>query len=170
MPDALSGSLNPACFEPRHIGPDATDQRRMLAELGLESLEQLADYGRRFYEPGDRKIVLNFALARGVAVDPTEIRRIYSPEAFMVKLTPVNPTDTAVKNGYETILSGAEPHRAQGLVSTLEDAGFECVISIGDDREIAIGSNCGQAASVVLKQEAQGLLRPRKDGAPASTP
>jgi 23S rRNA (adenine2503-C2)-methyltransferase len=134
------------------------------------SLEQLADYGRTFYEPGDRKVVLNFALARGVAVDPAEIRRIFNPEAFMVKLTPVNPTDTAVKNGYETILSGAEPHKAQGLVWALESAGFECVISIGDDREIAIGSNCGQAASVVLKQEAQGLLRPRNDGAPVSTP
>jgi glycine dehydrogenase len=42
MPDAMTGSLDPACFEPRHIGPDAADQRRMLAELGLESLEQLA--------------------------------------------------------------------------------------------------------------------------------
>jgi glycine dehydrogenase len=42
MPDAMSGSLNPACFEPRHIGPDADAQGRMLAELGLESLEQLA--------------------------------------------------------------------------------------------------------------------------------
>jgi 23S rRNA (adenine2503-C2)-methyltransferase len=134
------------------------------------SLGQLADYGRRFYEPGDRKLVLNFALARGVAVDAAEIRRIFNPETFIVKLTPVNPTDTAVRNGYETILSGAEPDRAGELVSALEAAGFECIISIGDDREIAIGSNCGQAASVVLKKEALGRTGPRKDGLPASTP
>ena len=32
-----------AAFEIRHIGAGATDQRRMLAELGLESLEQLSE-------------------------------------------------------------------------------------------------------------------------------
>ena len=34
--------LRPACFELRHIGPNAADQMAMLAELGLGSLEQLA--------------------------------------------------------------------------------------------------------------------------------
>lgn len=134
------------------------------------SLEQVAEYGRSFYKPGDRKVVLNFALAHGVAADPAEIGRIFDPGTFIIKLTPVNPTDTAERNGYKTVLSEAEPDRAGSLISALEAAGFECVISIGDDREIAIGSNCGQAASVVLKQQALGLLKSRKEGAPASTP
>ena len=117
-------------------------------------LGQLASYGRRFFSQGDRKVVLNFALARGVEVDPGVVSKVFSPDHFMVKLTPVNPTETAIKNGYQTLLSEAGRENVRDLVSALEGFGFECVISIGDEREIEIGSNCGQAASQVFKNEA----------------
>ncbi len=118
-------------------------------------LGQLSNYGRRFFSDGDRKVVLNFALAKGVEVDPGVVSKVFSPDHFMVKLTPVNPTETAIKNGYQTRLSETSRENVRDLVGALEGFGFECVISIGDEREIEIGSNCGQAASQVLKREAE---------------
>ena len=42
-PQAMTGNVPPAPFWARHIGPSPAEQARMLAELGLESLEQLAE-------------------------------------------------------------------------------------------------------------------------------
>ena len=42
-PQAMTGNVPPAPFWARHIGPSSAEQARMLAELGLESLEQLAE-------------------------------------------------------------------------------------------------------------------------------
>jgi 23S rRNA (adenine2503-C2)-methyltransferase len=123
------------------------------------SLGQIAAFGRRFHDDGDRKVVLNFAMAEGVEADPAVIARSFDRERFMVKLTPVNPTESAVRNGYGSVLSASAPDAAAGLVEALESRGFDCIVSIGDEREIAIGSNCGQAASVVLKREAACLDR-----------
>jgi 23S rRNA (adenine2503-C2)-methyltransferase len=121
------------------------------------SLGEIAAFGRRFHDAGDRKVVLNFALARGVEVDPDVIARSFDRDRFMVKLTPVNPTESAVRNGYGSVLSAADPNAAADLVAAIRDRGFDCIVSIGDEREIAIGSNCGQAASVVMKREASRL-------------
>jgi len=134
---------------------NSTDEaaRDLMMPVKKWDLKQVADYGVRFYEEGDRKVVLNFALAKGVEVDPDVIEDRFPREKFIVKLTPVNPTETAVKNGYETILSEACPGNARDLVRAIDQRGFDCVVSIGDGREIEIGSNCGQAASVILKQE-----------------
>ena len=130
------------------------DARDGMMPVAKWSLHEIADYGARWYSRGDRRVVLNFALAEGIEVDPRAIARHFSPQIFMIKLTPVNPTKTALRSGFRTVLSGAAPDRAAGLVGELEGRGFGCVVSIGDDREIAIGSNCGQAASMVLRREA----------------
>ena len=138
---------------------NSTDPRARDALMPVEKwgLREIAAYGRRFHDPGDRKVVLNFALAAGVEADPDVIARSFDPDRFLVKLTPVNPTESAVRNGYGSVLSASAPDAAAGLAAALEGRGFDCIVSIGDDREIAIGSNCGQAASVVLKREAARL-------------
>ena len=107
-------------------------------------LETLARAGRRFHEAGDRKVALNFALASGVPLDPEVLRRHFDPDCFMVKLTPVNPTERARGHGLDTVLSASEPEAARALVARLHDQGFDVVVSIGEEEEIAIGSNCGQ--------------------------
>ena len=119
-------------------------------------LPELARYGSRFFDPGDRKVVLNFALARGLPVDHLVIREYFNPERFMIKVTPVNPTDIAVGNVFETIISAAHPDAADELVEKLGELGFDCVVSIGDEEEIAIGSNCGQAAARLLRARRAG--------------
>ncbi len=121
-------------------------------------MERIARFGEQWYEPQDRKIVLNFALARGVELDPDVLARHFSPHVFMVKLTPVNPTDSSVHNGLETVLSGSCPDSARTIVDSLSRLGFDCVVSIGDEREIAIGSNCGQAATVAMKKQAEAFV------------
>jgi 23S rRNA (adenine2503-C2)-methyltransferase len=108
------------------------------------SLSEISEYGKRFYERGDRKITLNFALVKGIPLDPNKLARIFQPDYFMIKITPVNPTHSAIKAGLKSYIASIEPDRPYEVVRALEKHGFKTLISIGENEENLIGSNCGQ--------------------------
>lgn len=118
--------------------------RRRLMPTPQLPLGEVARLGAAFHQPGDRKVALNFALARGVPVDPDALAATFPADRFMVKLTPVNPTERARSHGLDTVLSAETPEAAARLVERLRGGGFDVVVSIGDPEEIRIGSNCGQ--------------------------
>ena len=127
--------------------------RDQLIPVRKWTFEQMAAYGERFLRPGDRKITLNFALAEGMPVEPEVLLRHFDPERYLVKITPVNPTCQAVRNG---LASYIDPHRPEGraeVADRLVAAGYEVIVSIGDVRENQIGSNCGQYVLKYLKSQ-----------------
>ena len=131
------------------------DERARLMPIRLQNMDWVADYGHRFFQDGDRKPILNFALARHVAFDPDAVISRFDPEKIAVKLTPLNPTQTGQDNGLDTILRTEDSEAIDGHVKRLNDAGFDVVISIGDGREDEIGSNCGQSVRRMRDPEAQ---------------
>lgn len=106
-------------------------------------LDRIGDYGAGFRSAGDRKVTLNFALAKGTPVDPDVLLRWFDPKDFLVKITPINPTHSAVMNG---IVSHVDPGREEAGVEIerLRSAGYDVLLSIGELEENRIGSNCGQ--------------------------
>lgn len=108
------------------------------------SFQQMADYGERFFSPGDRKITLNFALAQGASVDPQVLLRYFAPQKFLVKITPLNPTYRALENRLRSHLDPGMDGSQDRVVSELEAAGYQVIVSIGELEENRIGSNCGQ--------------------------
>lgn len=112
-------------------------------------LERIASFGDGFHDEGDRRITLNFALTRGLPVDPDVIARHFDPEKFAVKLTPLNPTAKAIRNGLASALDPFEPSAGVKLAKAFGDLGFETILSIGELEENRIGSNCGQFVSMM---------------------
>lgn len=145
------------------VNSTAPDVRRQLMPVPHLGLEALATLGETFHRPGDRKIALNFALARGVPVDPERLRAVFDPRCFMVKLTPVNPTERARRAGLDTVLSAEDPEAAHELVARLTGLGFDVVVSIGEADEIQIGSNCGQLVRARPWQEGAKSGAARQD-------
>lgn len=119
---------------------------------------RMAAYGERFFRPGDRKITLNFALAAGAPVDARVLLRHFDPQRYLIKITPVNPTCHAVKNGLFSHIDPLRPETASALADDLHAAGYEVIISIGEVEENRIGSNCGQYVLRYLasKQKIEG--------------
>jgi 23S rRNA (adenine2503-C2)-methyltransferase len=108
------------------------------------SFAQIGEYGERFYNVGDRKITLNFALAQGMPVDPLVLLNFFDPDKFLIKITPLNPTYRARENN---LVSYVDPLRAEQkyeIVEGLQDSGYQVILSIGEMEENYIGSNCGQ--------------------------
>ena len=117
--------------------------RRRLVPVKTWSLDQMAAYGERFVGPGDLKVSLNFAPAKGVPLDPEALREWFDPEKFIVKLTPINPTVSAVSAGLEGVIDPDEPRSGEVIAQSFERLGYRTILSIGDVEENRIGSNCG---------------------------
>jgi 23S rRNA (adenine2503-C2)-methyltransferase len=108
------------------------------------SFVEMAEYGEQFYRPGDRKITLNFALAQGMSVDPSILLRYFSPDKFLIKITPLNPTYRARKNNMSSYIEPSQGRTDCDIAEALRMAGYEVLVSIGETEESQIGSNCGQ--------------------------
>lgn len=103
---------------------------------------RIAKYGETFYQKGDRKITLNFALAQANPIDPSELLKYFDPSIFLIKITPINPTFKSAQNG---LFSYIKPEIADyHIIDNLKRSGFEVILSIGELEENNIGSNCGQ--------------------------
>ena len=105
---------------------------------------KMAAYGQRFYQPGDRKVTLNFALAKEMPVDPEILLKHFTPDKFLIKITPLNPTYKATEKNLSTYIDPKDQGKKYPLVRDLEKAGYRVIISIGEVEENYIGSNCGQ--------------------------
>lgn len=113
--------------------------------------QQMADYGDRLFQPGDRRITLNFALTndplkenRAVPVDARFLLSYFSPDKFLIKITPLNPTYRAQENRLSSHIDPCRAERTYAVVTALRDAGYRVIVSIGEVEENSIGSNCGQ--------------------------
>jgi len=105
------------------------------------SFSEIARYGEKFYDENGKKLTLNFGLAKGIPIDPDVLLKYFSPDTFLVKITPINPTYTAIKNqlSSEEVLK-----KCNDLLNSLCLRGYDNILSIGELEENKIGSNCGQ--------------------------
>jgi 23S rRNA (adenine2503-C2)-methyltransferase len=123
----------------------STDQRKRdsLIPVSKWGMAQISRYGETWFRPGDMKLTLNFAASKDAPIVPDVLSEHFDPRKFLVKLTPLNPTRAVAKRGMETLLDPLDPAGVQPLVAGLRDRGFEVIVSIGDQEENRIGSNCG---------------------------
>ena len=141
----------------------ATDAgvRHAIVPIKTWTLEEVADYGRRFVRPGDRKVTLNFAPGPGEALDAAAIARVFDPGHFLIKVTPVNPTQTALQGGCVRVWHRA-PADLKAAARRLEARGFEVILSPSTAEELAGETSCGQLWSRRLKAAAAESLRARR--------
>jgi len=132
--------------------------RRQLIPVRTWDLETLARYGERFHRPGDRKITLNFAACDGYPIDTRRCADVFDPERFLIKLTPLNPTESVRRHGLRSRVDADRPDANASLVGEFEERGFQVILSVGELEENAIGSNCGQ----FVTREEQGEIEVRE--------
>lgn len=121
-----------------------TEKRDELIPIPKLSLKEIAEYGNRFSNKGDKKVTLNFAMSKGYPVDVKIVRKLFNPEKFIIKLTPINPTEMAICNELISEIDAYNPSSADKIVEDFRSEGFDVILSIGEVEENIIGSNCGQ--------------------------
>jgi 23S rRNA (adenine2503-C2)-methyltransferase len=118
-------------------------RRDQLIPINTWDFSQMAEFGERFYTAGDRKITLNFALAKDTPLDARVLKRFFDPDKYLVKITPLNPTYSARENALDSHLKPL-PYHEDEIVTSLSESGYQVIVSIGELEENFIGSNCGQ--------------------------
>jgi len=130
-----------------------TDQkaRDFLIPAKKWDFAEIAEFGRRWFREGDRKITLNFAASTRHPIEPAVLKEFFDTEVFLIKITPLNPTERAVENRFDSLVDPHDTRSCEELLTALQDYGFDVILSIGALEENSIGSNCGQYLTLLKK-------------------
>jgi 23S rRNA (adenine2503-C2)-methyltransferase len=120
------------------------EYREKLMPVKKWDFAHIGRYGHEFYQDGDRKIALNFALTPDTPLDAAVLKHHFDPRAFLIKITPLNPTHQAMRYGLSSQGNSVCEDDFRGIADNLHAAGYEVIVSIGELQENLIGSNCGQ--------------------------
>jgi len=129
------------------------DLRDKIIPIKKWNYAEIARYGETFFKPGDRKISLNFAVTEGFPIEAKTLLKYFSPDLFLIKLTPLNPTVNALKNNLTNCLFDGTCEEGSTRIQSLRSRGYEVIVSIGEMEENKIGSNCGQYIKKYLDTE-----------------
>jgi 23S rRNA (adenine2503-C2)-methyltransferase len=94
--------------------------------------------------PAGRKITLNFAVA-DYEVDPCKLLKYFDPDDYIIKLTPMHKTQTAVNAGIETAGDYTTHHPYKRIETALKDAGYDVLVFIASEYEDQGRITCGNA-------------------------
>lgn len=127
------------------INSTNNEQREYMFSGNSMSLEDIAHESCYLPKPKGRKYALNFALADDYEVDANRLATLFSPEYFMVKITPLHKTNSCSANkiittgGYETYVPYEKVERE------LKEAGFDVLVFIPSEDEDKGRITCGNA-------------------------
>lgn len=131
----LQFSINSTCEEQR---------KKMFNDMTL-SLEEFSEMALGFDEPIGRKYCLNFAYSTDFEVDAEKLIELFSPEKFMVKITPIHNNNACKKNGIETV-DGYESYAPyKKIEESLKNVGFDVLVFVPSMDEEDGLVTCGNA-------------------------
>lgn len=119
-------------------------QRDNLIPVEKMTFKQMNELGKRLSRNTGKKVLLNFALHRETILDSDVLKSCFSNKHFIVKLTPVNPTETAGKNNISITDNRNDWQAYNHIKQAVEHAGFDIIDSPGNFGENEVKSNCGQ--------------------------
>jgi len=94
--------------------------------------------------PLGRKITLNFAIA-GYEIDPDILLKYFSPEHYLIKLTPMHKTATAEIRGIKTEGDFTSYHPYEEHERKLKAAGYDVIVFLASEYEDLGRITCGNA-------------------------
>ena len=140
---------------------NSTDEAQRSAMFAGESitLEELAEIGQEMPAPLSRKYCLNFAFSTDFEIDADKLRRLFDPQKFMTKITPIHNNQACRSNGIATV--GGYEHYAPYSVPErdLKEAGFDVLVfvpSMDEEDGLVTCGNLVLGGGTVKCSNAQG--------------
>lgn len=99
--------------------------------------------------PSGRKITLNFPVAKW-EIDPNILARYFSPEHYLIKLTPMHKTTSAENNNIVTNGDYTQYHPYAEAEAQLKNTGYDVLVFIASKEEDESRITCGNA---ILSEE-----------------
>ena len=107
-------------------------------------LDTIASIGENLPHPKGRKITLNFAVAE-YEINAVDLIKLFDPAKFIVKLTPMHKTATALEHSIKTSGNYTTSYPYEHHAQALRDVGFDVLVFIASNDEDAGRITCGNA-------------------------
>ena len=134
------------------INSTADVEREEMFSGNAMSLEAVSDLMHRMPYPKGRKYTLNFAVADW-EINPRRLAELFSPDQFIVKLTPMHRTSEALKNGLETAGDSTSLAPYQEHEAKLKAFGFDVLVFVASMEEDLGRITCGNAVLAGTRPE-----------------
>lgn len=121
------------------------DQRTQMfgdQQLHLEDFARIVD---KLPEPVSRKYCLNFAYSTDFIIDAKKVGRLFDPEKFMCKITPIHNNNACRENGIETVGGYDSWKPYQIPEEALKAEGFDVLVFVPSIDEEDGLVTCGNA-------------------------
>lgn len=125
------------------INSTSEEERRIMFNNNACSLEDIAKIMEGII-PNGRKITLNFAIAN-YEIDPDILLKYFDPDDYIVKLTPMHKTNTAMKNNIKTDGDYTTYYPYKKYEESLKRAGYDVIVFIMSLEEDISKITCGNA-------------------------
>lgn len=127
------------------INSTSDNQRDEMFSGSALSLKEVSEIGNILPTPLGRKYALNFALADGYEIDSKRLRRLFSSNKFMVKITPMHDTNACNENKISTTGGYSQYTPYKRVESDLKEAGFDVLVFVPSLEEDQSRITCGNA-------------------------
>lgn len=127
------------------INSTSNEQRDVMFNGGVLSLDTISNIGKLLPIPTGRKYCLNFAYCNDYEVDPIKLRKLFDPNKFMVKITPIHNNSNCVANDIKTIDGYTSYNSYRDIERSLINIGFDVIVFIPSDDEEKGLVTCGNA-------------------------
>jgi 23S rRNA (adenine2503-C2)-methyltransferase len=126
------------------INSTSNNERDIMFNYNSVSIEEVSDIGKMLDMPTGRKITLNFAVA-DYEIDAIKLRDLFDPDKFIIKLTPMHKTKTALENDIQTTGDYTTYYPYQRHEENLKAVGFDVLVFIASEYEDLGRITCGNA-------------------------
>lgn len=110
--------------------------------LGLSEISILA---QKLPMPKGRKYTLNFAVTADTVLDAKRLSELFDKEKFIVKITPIHETSSAIKNGFDVTTSYTDYDVYRQFENPLVEEGWDVIVFVPSKEEDSDRITCGNA-------------------------
>lgn len=127
------------------INSTDNDQRNNQFNNMSLSLEEISSLAKKLPKPVGRKYTLNFAVTKDTILDAKRLSELFDKEYFIVKITPIHETHSAVENGFDVTTSYDDYDVYRDYEKPLVDEGWDVIVFVPSKEEDSDRITCGNA-------------------------
>lgn len=109
------------------------------------SLQEISELAKSLPQPIGRKYTLNFAVTKDTILDADRLTELFNPKMFIVKITPIHETNSAVQNGFDVTTSYDDYDVYRQFEQPLTQKGWDVIVFVPSHEEDSDRITCGNA-------------------------